>query len=67
MHLVSGYNGGGGMETFDQSYRPVFKYDGSTIKVRVVFDLSVKNTNGHSINVTLFIGPTVWQGFFQYS
>ncbi|HWI49370.1 MAG TPA: hypothetical protein VNU45_14220, partial [Rummeliibacillus sp.] len=46
-------------------HHPVFKPNSSTTKVRVVFDASVKTSNGVSLNDTLAIGPVIQPDLFS--
>jgi hypothetical protein len=52
--LVSGYNGDNCKKIFYLPHHPVFKHDGSTTKLRVALDASVKSTNAHSLNDNIF-------------
>lgn len=41
------------------AHHPVIREDKDTSKLRVVFDASAKGSNGHSLNSSMMIGPTI--------
>lgn len=45
-------------------HHPVFKRDSHTTKLRVVFDVSSKSSNGTSLNDALLVGPTIQEDLF---